>query len=151
MNMSNLPVLSSFAPIYASLFLFLTQRVIRQRRTQRISLGDGSHHPTNADSSTKKQAHWALQSAIRAHGNFAEHVPITLLFLGLLEGQGVKKSILALIHTLLVAGRVGHWYALTRPMALSPFRVFGVATTNMIMMGAALWNAYLAYPALDLF
>ena len=57
-----LGIVPFYASLLAALYFFLSLRVIRMRRRERIALGDGE----NA----------RLERAIRVHANFAEYVPL---------------------------------------------------------------------------
>ncbi|MFM8613458.1 MAG: MAPEG family protein [Alphaproteobacteria bacterium] len=59
------------------IFLWLSFRVIRYRRAERIPIGSGG----NA----------ALERAIRAHANFAEFVPFAVLLLILAEWGAIGR------------------------------------------------------------
>jgi len=63
------------------MFLYLAWPIASLRKQKKIGLGDGGDPE--------------LQRAIRVHGNFIEHVPITLLMLWIAEAQGTP---LAVIH-----------------------------------------------------
>jgi uncharacterized protein len=64
-------------PFYASLlaahYIFLSLRVVRMRRSNRVALGDANN--------------LELQRAIRVHANFAEYVPFALLLVAFVEFQ----------------------------------------------------------------
>ena len=61
----------AYLAILSLIYFLLSFRVIRLRQGKRVSLGDGNVSE--------------LQSAIRAHGNFSEYVPIIALLVGALE------------------------------------------------------------------
>ena len=67
-------VTSIYASILSLLFIFLTIRIIKIRRTNKISIGDGNN--------------LILQKAIRAQSNFCETVPLTLILFFLAENNG---------------------------------------------------------------
>ena len=104
-----------YAGLIALLFLALSARVIFYRRNAQISLGDGADKE--------------LLSRIRAQANCAEYAPLGLLLLLLVELQGTPVSILHLLGSGLLAGRVVHGAALSvRPQRLT-LRVAGMALT----------------------
>ena len=74
-------------PIYAGalalLFLVLSVNVVRTRRDSKVNIGDGGDQ--------------LLQRRIRAHGNFAEYVPLVLLLIVFAEVGGAAKW---LVHAL---------------------------------------------------
>ena len=75
------------ALVYAALAVSL-------RRKSRAAFGDAG----NA----------ALRSAIRAHGHFAEYVPITALMVMMLEMSGLPASRVHLLMATLVLSRLMH-------------------------------------------
>lgn len=114
---------------YASLlglwFVALSARVILQRRSSSISIGfEGDRR---------------LERRIRAHGNFAEYVPMALILLGALEVQGAPAWMVHATGAMLVAGRLMHGYALSFTDH-SPLRVPGVALTLAVIGLLALAN-----------
>lgn len=120
----------TITPIYAALaailYVALTVMVIRTRRATKTVMGDGG----NA----------RMQSAIRAHGNFAEYVPLALLLLALAELQGVPAFSLHFIGMVLLAGRVIHAVGLSRDPQLFKFRVTGMILTFLALVSGALVN-----------
>ena len=87
-----------YTPIYAALlalwYLKLSVGVIRIRHRERIALQDGGRDDLNR--------------AIRAHGNFAEYVPLLMLLLLCLEMQHGHWLLVNLLGLMVLAGRVLH-------------------------------------------
>jgi uncharacterized membrane protein YecN with MAPEG domain len=83
-----------FASILAVMFIQLSFKVIGYRRKNKVSLGAGGVDE--------------LERAIRAHGNFAEYVPLGLILMGALELNGAPQWAVAILGTLLVIGRYLH-------------------------------------------
>jgi uncharacterized membrane protein YecN with MAPEG domain len=83
-----------FASVLALMFIKLSLDVIGLRRKNKISLGAGGVDE--------------LDRAIRAHGNFAEYVPLGLFLLGALELNGAPIELVALLGLILVMGRYFH-------------------------------------------
>ncbi len=112
------------------IFLWLSFRVIRHRRAERIPLGSGG----NA----------ALERAIRAHANFAEFVPFAVLLLILAEWGGAWPWLLHALGALLVAARLSHGMGMVQDPEDYRFRVFGMTGTFSVLgIAAALafWGA----------
>lgn len=112
-------------PLYAGLlalwFLVLSLRVIGRRRSERIHLGDGGDAQ--------------MQRRIRAHGNFAEYVPLILLLMLLLEIAGTTP--VWLLHTLgvaLVVARLLHGYALSFSEHFTFGRFGGTLVTFIVLL-----------------
>jgi uncharacterized membrane protein YecN with MAPEG domain len=104
-------------------FLWLSVRVIRHRRAERIPLGAGG----NA----------ALERAIRAHANFAEFVPFAVLLLILAEWGGAWPWLLHALGALLVTARLSHGMGMVQDPEDYRFRVFGMMGTFGVMGVAA--------------
>jgi uncharacterized membrane protein YecN with MAPEG domain len=85
---------SVFGGVLALMFARLSSQVIGLRRKNKVSLGAGGVDE--------------LERAIRAHGNFAEYVPICLFLIGALELNGAPMALVAVLGLLLVLGRHFH-------------------------------------------
>ena len=112
------------------IFLWLSLRVIRYRRAERIPLGSG--------------ANTTLERAIRAHANFAEFVPFAVLLLLLAEWGGAWPALLHGLGALLVAARLSHGFGIVQEPEDFRLRVFGMMGTFSVMALAALaafWGA----------
>ena len=120
----------SITPVYAALFaLFfvaLSLRVIRFRRSARISLGDGGDEE--------------LRRRTRVHANFAEYVPLTLLLMALAELQGQPGWSIHAIGALLAIGRLAHAYGVSQAPQIMKLRVLGMVTTIAAMVTGAVTN-----------
>ena len=120
-------------PIYAGLisllFVALSFRVIGFRRQVKVALGDGG-------STT-------LTRRLRAHGNFAEYVPIGLLLLVMLEMSGAPVWMVHILALMLLAGRLMHGWALSFTDKSVTGRVGGMGLTLFSIGLSAL--ATLAY------
>lgn len=106
-------------PLYAGLcglfFLVLSVGTIRARGRARVSLGTGDDP--------------ALIRAVRAHGNFAEYVPIALLLMLAVEVVGYPHWLLHLAGVPLLLGRVAHALGVGREGADFRLRVAGMVLT----------------------
>ena len=129
-----LPITSLFAGLFALYFVRLAFNVIRLRRVNKVALGDGGASD--------------LEGAIRAHGNFAEYVPIGLILLALMESHRAHAWFVALLGGLLALGRVLHAHALSkgdlklrvRGMMLTFGTLITLAVAN-IVFAARTWMA----------
>lgn len=122
------------SPLYIALaaltLVALSVRVIRLRRTLKVSLGDGQQE--------------RLTRAIRAHGNFAEYISMGLLVLIAVEQVVSKAWIVHALGGALLLGRWLHAYGLDQEPRSYAGRVSGMALTfTSIGAGAAilLWAA----------
>ncbi|MFM4862892.1 MULTISPECIES: MAPEG family protein [Aeromonas] len=93
------------------LFLLLSFWVVKRRAQFKVMIGEGEAPE--------------MLSAIRAHGNFAEYVPLTLLLMALCELAGVGALWLHLGGLLLLAGRILHAIGIQIPRAPNKPRLFG--------------------------
>ncbi|WP_309622659.1 MAPEG family protein [Novosphingobium sp.] len=98
-----LPVTSLVAAGCATLLLILAIDTIRHRLRAKVAFGDGGDA--------------RLTSASRAHGNLAEHAPIVLIMLGLLEYNQADHAMLLLIGKVFLLGRISHAIGLYAPSA----------------------------------
>lgn len=92
------PVSSATAIILAILFVKLAFDVIRKRHFHKVALGAGQHPD--------------LEAAIRAHGNFAEYVPLSLLLIVCAEINRAPWWLAAIAAVALIAGRTIHAMAI---------------------------------------
>ena len=108
-------ILPLYAALLALLFVALSIRIIRLRRSLRIALGDSGNE--------------ALLRAISVHANFAEYVPLCLILLYLVEGQGAHPALLHGLGVILLTGRLSHAFGVSQANENFRFRVFGMALT----------------------
>ncbi len=121
----SIAVTAFYGGILGLWFLFLSARVILQRRAASISLGHGTDR--------------TLERRVRGHGNFAEYVPLALVLLALLEMQSAPVWMLHASGAALLAARLMHGYALSFTDC-SPLRVPGAALTLLVLGLLALAN-----------
>ena len=112
-------VIPVYAAVLSFIFVRLSMRVIQLRRGGRVALG----HDQQPD----------LERAIRAHGNFAEYVPLALLLLFFGETLGFPKILLHVLGTVLIAGRLSHAYGLSQVKENFRFRVGGMVATFAVL------------------
>ena len=126
-----LPITAFYASLLGICYLYLSFLVIGVRRKNQISLGDGG----NED----------LKRLSRAHGNFSEYVPITLIMVACFEantGQGWAVHALACS---LLFGRIFHAYGLRHHAGASWKRIAGMMLTFLAMLVAAIANLMLIH------
>lgn len=126
-----------FASILALMFIKLSFNVIGFRRKNKVSLGAGGVDE--------------LQRAIRAHGNFAEYVPLGLFLIGALELNGAPWGLVAVLGALLVAGRYFHAKGINEPPPNFTQRVRGMKLTFAALALSAIVNvAWVVYRVMAL-
>lgn len=123
-----LPITATVAAICALLLLATGIETVQQRLRLKVAFGDAG-----AD---------ALVRASRSHGNLAEHAPIVILMLGLLEMNHARPVVLGSIAAAFVVGRIAHIIGLH--MASVPGqapipRQIGVVTTWASLAGLGVW------------
>ncbi|HEY8220138.1 MAG TPA: MAPEG family protein [Methylobacter sp.] len=113
-----------YASLSALLIVRLSLSVIKLRRKNRVSVGDGGNE--------------ALQLAIRAHANAVEYIPITLMLLFMLELNGAPKLLVHVLGGTLLVGRILH--AMGLPAKDLKKRVLGMQITIYLLIGLAVLN-----------
>ena len=113
-----------YAAILALLFLVLSVRTLRLRRSLQIPIGDAGSPQ--------------MLRAMRVHANFAEYVPFTLLLIFMLELQDAPSLLVHGLCICLLVGRVSHAYGVSQEAENFRFRVFGMAMTFAALGGSAL-------------
>jgi uncharacterized membrane protein YecN with MAPEG domain len=129
--MTTIPISLGTAGILGIIYLVLTFFVVRGRFTTKVMLGDGS------DKAETK----ILHSAVRAHANFSEYVPLALILLGGIEAADASRTICYSLSIMLIVGRILHPIGIARP-APNPYRAAGAMLT-WIMIGLASIEALL--------
>lgn len=92
-------ITSLYAGVSGLVFLLFSVLVIRCRLKYSQVIGDGGHD--------------IMIRHIRAHANFIEYVPLTLILMAVLEVSKTSIYILHFIGIILIIGRILHFYSLT--------------------------------------
>lgn len=127
-------VTALYAGVLALLSIIFTARVGAYRARHRVVFGDGRDEQ--------------LLRRQRAHGNFAEQVPFTVLLLALVELGGGASWLLHVLGVVLITARLAHYFTLmTRPAGLArplamiaTFAVQGVCGLVLIASAVGLWH-----------
>jgi uncharacterized membrane protein YecN with MAPEG domain len=127
-----LPITLTLAGAAALLHIWLGARVSRLRRQFKIGLGDGGNE--------------ALLRRTRAHGNYAETMPIFLILFGLLELAGGDRRILWAVAIAFILARLLHAFGMDRADLLR-LRVIGMIASTVLLLGLAGWALSYAYRA----
>ena len=120
-------ITSGYLAALALLYAVLGLQVSRLRRGNRVLFGDGDNIK--------------LRSAIRAHANFAEYVPIIALMVAMLEMSGMSATRVHLLMGALLLARLLHplgMYVGPRTWRFQVCRVGGISLTIMVLVAAAL-------------
>lgn len=112
-----------YAAILALVFVVLSVRTLRLRRTLGVIVGDGANP--------------VMLRAMRVHANFAEYVPISLLLLYMLEQAGAGATFLHGECVALLVGRVLHALGVSRVKEDVRFRIAGMTLTLVVIVSAS--------------
>jgi hypothetical protein len=125
-------ITAAYLAVLALLYAVLGLQVTRLRRGNRVLFGDGDNIK--------------LRSAIRAHANFAEYVPIIALMVAMLEMSGMSAVWVHLLMAALLLARLLHplgMYVGPRTLQFQICRVGGILLTLLVLISAAvglLWR-----------
>jgi len=120
-------ITGGYLAVLALIYAALAVNVIRLRRRNLAAFGDAGNP--------------SLRSAIRAHGHFAEYVPITALMVAMLEMSGVAAWRLHILLVALVISRLLHpvgIYAAPGTLAFRIGRVGGMTLTVILLVTCAI-------------
>ena len=110
----------SVSPIYISLLalliIFLAYRVTTFRQSEKIPLGE--HNSSKA-----------MKSAIRAHANAVENIPIAAVLLVMLEINTVNPILLHIFGAILLLSRYAHAWGLSKKNGPTSGRFYGTLFT----------------------
>jgi uncharacterized protein len=127
-----LPVTAFVAAACALLLLATATMTVRARLRAKIAFGDGGDD--------------AILRASRSHGNLAEHAPIVIILLGLLESVRANHLALMIVGALFLLGRIAHVQGLHTPSepGQAPLgRQVGVITTWVTLLLLGCWIFYM--------
>ena len=124
-----LPTVSAaLAAVLGLLGALLVVRVIVTRVRLGVNAGDGGHA--------------ALAQAIRAHSNFAEHVPLALLLLAFAEASGTARWTIVALGAALLVARIASAWGLSHSLGPSQPRQAGAGLTVLVTVIASLLIFY---------
>ena len=125
------PITAFYGGLLGITFIYLSILVVQRRKTTKISLGDGGDHH--------------FLGVIRAHGNFAEYVPLTLVLMLVAELNHAHFMLLHLVGACLLIGRVVHAYGLRHHSGASWQRVYGMLLTFGALSAISIQNVAFLY------
>lgn len=123
------PITMLTASLLAFLFVIISLRIVRLRYRYKVSLGAGDNKH--------------LEMTVRAHGNFAEYVPIALILMLCAEANQANIVILSILACSLILGRLFHAYAFAFNKMHFKFRVRGMILTFLTIGLLAILNIIL--------
>ena len=120
-------MIPTIVPVYAAIFAVmlvgLSLRVAKTRGDVQIAIGDGGNI--------------VLRRAIRVQGNFTEYVPMALILFTFVEMQGWPRWLVHGLCLVLLAARALHAYGIAQEPEDIRLRATGMATTAVLLVGAA--------------
>ncbi len=121
-----------YAALLAGFYIFLSVRVVRMRRQEKVGIGDADNV--------------RLRRAIRAHGNFAEYVPLAVILAAFVEIQQFAAIIVHALCWILIIGRLIHAYGVSQEKEDYRFRVAGMVLTfaGIAMSALLLFGSFAA-------
>lgn len=119
-----LNIVPFYSGILGLVYAYLAITVIKVRRREQLSLGDGEVPE--------------LRRKIRAHGNFNEYTPITLLLIAFIELQNGTPFLIHLLCSALLIGRVIHAWSISNENENVNYRIAGMILTFLPLIGASL-------------
>lgn len=124
-----LPITAITAAICAIMLLITAIDTVRQRIRAAAPFGDKGDQK--------------LISASRSHGNLAEHAPIVIILIGLLEPHANHWALTG-VATFFLFSRVCHIFGLYAPMSNKPPvpRQIGVVGTWLTLSILIVWTLY---------
>ena len=120
-----LSIVPVYTAIFGLMFVYLSICVIKQRRSAKVSIGDGDNP--------------ALRKSIAVHNNFSQYVPLALLLISFVELNHASAAITHGLCACLLIGRVAHAYGLAQPVQMMKLRQIGVLLTFGVIIIAAFY------------
>lgn len=119
-----LPVTAIYAALLALMLLALKFRVIGARRRLKVDVLDGGERD--------------VTRRMRVHGNFAEHVPMAVILMAIVEINGAEAWNIHGLGIILILSRILHAHGLEAIPGKSFGRAAGVLGTTAVIAAAAL-------------
>ena len=121
-----------YAAVLGLLAALLTINVIVNRVRAKVDVADGGVT--------------ALAQAIRAHGNFAEHTPLALLLIGLVEAFAYRSPVVIGLGAALLAARLLSAWGLNSTLKQSFGRQSGATLTILVTAVSSALIIYAVVP-----
>lgn len=122
--LSPLNIVPFYGGMLGLIYAYLAFAVSRVRRREHLSLGDGEIPE--------------LRRKIRAHGNFNEYSPITLLLITFIELHHGDPFLVHLLCSALLIGRGMHAWSISNENENINYRIAGMILTFLPLIGASL-------------
>lgn len=125
------PITAFYGGLLGITFIYLSILVVKGRRASKTSLGDGGDHH--------------FLGVIRAHGNFAEYVPLALVLMLVAELNHAHFMLLHFVGGCLLIGRIVHAYGLKHHTGSSWQRISGMLLTFGSLLAISIQNIVFLY------
>lgn len=109
-----------FGALFGLIYVVLSLNVVRYRFGNKISLGSGGNQH--------------LEMASRAHGNFIEYVPLSLLLMWFLESLTLSANEVFWVGSILLMARLSHAFGMLYPKQLLVLRQLGTIATFAVLI-----------------
>jgi len=113
-----------FAAIFSLIYIVLSFNVVRLRLGEKVSLGFGGSK--------------SIERAVRAHANFIEYVPLSLLLMWFIETLTLSANEVFWLGSVLLIARVAHAFGIFYPRQLMVLRQLGVLATFAVVIKASI-------------
>jgi uncharacterized protein len=114
-----------YAGLHGLLLIALMASVSLGRHRTKAAIGDAGDED--------------LRRRIRAHGNFIEYVPLTLLVLALSQHLGMGSLFVHLLGLTLLVSRILHAYGISQVKEPMAFRSVGITGTIIVLAIASIY------------
>lgn len=112
-----IPITALYAALLVAVLVCLTTRIGLLRAKTGISILDGGSKQVAVE--------------MRRHGNFAEHVPLLIVLMAIVEINGGSPLFLHVIGLVLVICRIAHPLGLRHDRVQTPLRLVGAVGTSL--------------------
>ena len=112
-----IPITALYAALLVAVLVCLTTRIGLLRAKTGISILDGGSKQVAVE--------------MRRHGNFAEHVPLLIVLMAIVEINGGSPLFLHVVGLVLVICRIAHPLGLHPDRVQTPLRLVGAVGTSL--------------------
>ncbi|AWN75574.1 MAPEG family protein [Legionella anisa] len=125
------PITTLTSSLLALGYMYLAIQVIKLRRKHKVAFGCKEFTD--------------LEMAIRAHGNFSEYIPLTLILLLCAEANQANWIVLLTLVFFFILGRIVHAYAFLKEKHRLKCRIQGMTITVFVIICLSFLNLGLLF------
>ncbi|KTD40219.1 MAPEG family protein [Legionella parisiensis] len=125
------PITTLTGSLLALGYIYLAFQVIKLRRKHKVAFGCKEFTD--------------LEMAIRAHANFSEYIPLTLILLFCAEANQANWIVLLTLVFFFILGRIVHAYAFLKEKHHLECRIQGMTITFIVIVSLSLLNLGLLF------